>query len=131
MNILRWILAYPSAVAVWLIFPMLFLPFVPQDWASPSSDPSIGLVELMFFLSPVASFVAFILILPYSTRLYLIAGLVAFSILSIIGALMIAFAFLFGNGPNDAAWTLVFLGCGTVAGTLLGYALIPARSLDR
>jgi hypothetical protein len=131
MNILRWILAYPSAVAVWLFFPMLFLPFVPQDWASPGTDGPIGFLELVFFLSPVASFVTFILILPYSTRLCLTAGIVAFSILSVIGSLLVAFVFLFGASLSAVVWTLVSHICGTVAGTLLSFALIPARSLDR
>jgi hypothetical protein len=118
MNILRWILAYPSAVAVWLFFPMLFLPFVPQDWASPGTDGPIGFLEL-------------VLILPYSTRLCLTAGIVAFSILSVIGSLLVAFVFLFGASLSAVVWTLVSHICGTVAGTLLSFALIPARSLDR
>ena len=116
MSILRWILAFPVAIASWLFFPMIC-----EDVFSHGLEPSAVPAAVIAFLNPVISLGMLVFILPPGSQSNLIKSIVTLSIICAIGTLIVSFLILLGGG-SDPIEVLIFEIAGVIVGAGLAYA---------
>jgi len=130
MNVIRWIIAFPAAVAVWLFFPPFCEFLLPSRLKLLMDVGTYGfsfLLSCVCFLVPILSLGTLVVLLPPMSRSNSVACVVVYSIICMAGTLLVSFVFAIGGGPNP----LLYLLCetlGTIVGGWSAYAYVSGKT---